>query len=81
MKKLEPVITGSPYEQSYREIIELMDSPAFAAARPHISDKYEAKINHNTLAELDKQLRFEQREALQSLLSKLYELDVSMAVG
>lgn len=81
MNKLQGAIAGSPYEASHKEIIELIDSPAFAAARPHISDKYEARISHQALAELDKQLRFEQREALQSLLGKLYMLDVCMAVG
>jgi DNA mismatch repair ATPase MutS len=60
---------------------DLLDSPSFASLKSHISDRYEAKLNDSSLAELDKQIRFDHRDELLELIGLLYDLDVYIAVG
>lgn len=64
-----------------RSVEVLLRSAAFAALKLHGNTKTIAKLNAIQLAEIDKQVRFDHRELTLSLLDKIYELDVMMAVG
>jgi DNA mismatch repair protein MutS len=81
LRKLEEIIKGSPYEPAWQELSRVVESQAFTGITPYISDRYEVKISHHVLADIDKQLRFENRDSLKTLLELLYDLDVCMAVG
>jgi len=72
---------GSPYAQQYDAFVQLLESPALAVVRQHMTEKFEAKLTPVMLSELDKLIRFDQRDLLLQLLDLLYELDVLISVG
>jgi len=81
IKQLDNSVKGSAYETSFTMLAELVNSRDFAEVRRYASDKFEVKLTTGVLIELDKQVRFDQREQLLALLDLLYDLDVFMAVG
>ncbi|UAY55739.1 MutS-related protein [Arachidicoccus terrestris] len=74
-------VERSAFEGSYKSLRTLLDEHCFEQVRSHMTDKSEARINDLVLSELDKALRFSQREKLLELLEGLYELDVCIAIG
>lgn len=81
LTKIQEDAKGSAYEAAYDQLSRLTQESAFTSLKPYISDRHEAKISDSTLAELDKNVRFEYRERLLELIQMLYELDVCIAVG
>jgi len=81
LKGLAPEAKGSPYAQQYDAFVQLLESPALAVVRQHMTEKFEAKLTPVMLSELDKLIRFDQRDLLLQLLDLLYELDVLISVG
>ncbi len=81
IRLLEADVKGSPYDDSFTKLVELVNTREFDGIRQHSSSKFEARLNAALLAELDMQMRFNCRNKLSELLELLYELDVCIAVG
>lgn len=80
-RRIEDVAEGSAYEKEYIKLVELLTSSSFATLRKHTGAKYEVKLSTIVLAELDKLVRFDQREQILQLLDLVYDLDVYIAIG
>jgi DNA mismatch repair protein MutS len=71
----------SAYEAKFELLKDLINSQAFAEIKCHCRADFEVKLSQPVLADLDKTLRFEQREKTLQLLDVLYELDVYISIG
>lgn len=80
-RQLGDRITGSPYQQQYNQLMQIVNNPVFFDLKQYVGSKHGAKLTPLTLSGLDKLIRFEQRELILLLLDLLYELDVNIAVG
>lgn len=77
----ESRVKGSPYAKELSKLIGLLQDPVFEPVRQKASSKYEVKLDLMELSDLDKLLRFKERDKTLELLDLLYELDVCIAVG
>ena len=80
-KQLAQIVNGSAYAPAFNKLEAAINAAEFALVRQHLSSKFEVKLNQGILAELDKLVRFEQREKLLFILDLLYDLDVYISVG
>jgi DNA mismatch repair protein MutS len=69
------------YKAKFELLKGLINSQDFAAIKDHCRADFEVKLSQIVLADLDKKLRFEQREKTLQLLEVLYELDVYISIG
>lgn len=81
VKALDGRIAEGAYAAEFLALQGLIQDPHFEPVRRKASSKYEVKLDLLELSDLDKLVRFDQREKTFSLLEKLYELDVNIAVG
>lgn len=75
----EPEAMG-PYGENYKKLLGLLDAPAFTDIRDY-SNPDDPKIPIVRLADIDKRIRFTEREKTLRLLDEIYDLDVLIAVG
>ncbi|WP_127132895.1 MutS-related protein [Pseudoflavitalea rhizosphaerae] len=80
-KQLSPVVEGSAYALAFEKLEDAINAQELALVRQHFSSKFEVKLSPGVLSELDKLVRFEQREKLLFILDLLYDLDVYVSVG
>lgn len=80
-EQIKDEVIASAYLPYFNSLKELMNASGFKQVRDHCVSKFEVKLSTIVLAELDKLIRFEQRENILQLLDTLYELDVFMSVG
>ncbi len=81
IKQFDGKVVGSAYENYFRQLVTCTNAPEFATVRQHSSAKLEVKLNTVLLGELDRLIRFDQREKMMELLDHIYDLDVFMSVG
>lgn len=81
LEDLQEHITGSPYQEEYNRVKEILENDAFMVANNYTNANDNIKLNLSKIAELDKLIRFEYRELTLELLDMLYRLDVYITVG
>lgn len=81
LQQLKMTIEKSVCEELFTHLHELIHASEFSQINPYLSPKFEVKLSVVQLSELDKLIRFEQREKVFSILGLLYDLDVLIAVG
>lgn len=73
--------SGSPYGEQHNTLVELTNGPEFRLVHAYMNSKRDVRLPVHVMAELDRQIRFEQGEKITELLDRVFELDVHMAIG
>ncbi|MBO9631581.1 MAG: DNA mismatch repair protein, partial [Chitinophagaceae bacterium] len=81
LEKWKTIAVKGPGEQIFGQLEKLIQDNAFTPLHPYTKNAREARLSHIQLSELDKLIRFEEREKMLELLQLLFELDVFIAVG
>jgi DNA mismatch repair protein MutS len=79
--ELKVKITGSGYEQDFTILTDLLSHSFIEDIRRKTRSVKSTRIDKAMLAEVDNEIRFNNRSIIISLLEKISELDVAIAVG
>lgn len=81
LTELSTSVNNTGYAPHYYKLEQILESTACKEALKHTTVKGDIKLNTFILSELDKSLRFTNRDIVLQLLDELYELDVFIAIG
>lgn len=79
--EMAPNVGAGPYAAEFEELKGVLYAEAFEVIRAKAASKFEVKLDVMELSDLDKRIRFSQREGILELLRLVYKLDVYMAIG